>query len=73
MNSPQQWKKIIVPTDFSSCAETAVRAAIAAEAAALGWLHSALDAVVTEEKRPLDVTMRAQVCVPAFHQKEVRP
>ncbi|MEZ5384287.1 MAG: universal stress protein [Prosthecobacter sp.] len=27
MNSPQQWKKIIVPTDFSSCAETAVHAA----------------------------------------------
>ena len=27
MNSPQQWKKIVVPTDFSSCSETAVRAA----------------------------------------------
>ncbi len=27
MNSPHQWKKIIVPTDFSSCSETAVRAA----------------------------------------------
>jgi nucleotide-binding universal stress UspA family protein len=27
MNSPQQWKKIVVPTDFSSCAEIGVQAA----------------------------------------------